>query len=503
MSQGFVLWFTGLSGSGKSTLTTRVAAELRRRGVHVETLDGDEVRKNLSRGLGFSREDRDANIRRIGFVAKLIARSGACAIAAAISPYRSVRDEVRRSTDRFCEVYCECPIEVLAERDPKGLYKKALAGEIKHFTGVDDPYEAPQAPEVHLYTDSEEPEQSVGKILTRLEELGYIPAWGKLLAASDEVRLIAPHGRDLVDRVLRGQDAETVRERAQGLEALELDASTAIALENIACGRYSPLTGFMGSKDYLRVIREMRLESGLPWPVPITLPIPEAAVARVRAAREVALRRDGAPVAVMEIHDVWQPEGGPTCAGGEIRCFGAAGTAPTPVDTRDHIRAHGWRRVVAFAADDPPVLADEYAARCALELNDGLLLQLRTTPADAIPLDVRRACWDALFAGYFARDRALVAPLPAIAAASVVLDAIVAKNHGATHILVAAGSNRAFDHYGEGELGIVPLPVEPATLSPRLGCFASPRTAPDTGHAAAFEQVRAALHRGEDDRRRP
>jgi adenylyl-sulfate kinase len=156
-----------------------VAAELRRRGVHVETLDGDEVRKQLSRGLGFSRQDRDENIRRIGFVAKLVGRSGACAIAAAISPYREVRNEVRHSIENFVEVYTECPISVLAERDPKGLYKKALAGEIKNFTGVDDPYEAPESPEVRLHTDRETPAESLEKILDRLEHLGLIPAWGK------------------------------------------------------------------------------------------------------------------------------------------------------------------------------------------------------------------------------------------------------------------------------------------------------------------------------------
>jgi adenylyl-sulfate kinase len=173
---GFVLWFTGLSGAGKSTLSALVAEEIRRRGVHVEVLDGDEVRTHLSKGLGFSKEDRDTNIRRIGFVAKLLARAGACAITAAISPYKAVRDEQRAQIERFVEVYCSCPIDALAARDPKGLYKKALAGEIPHFTGVTDPYEPPDAPEVTLFTDRETKAESVAKILTKLEELGYIRA---------------------------------------------------------------------------------------------------------------------------------------------------------------------------------------------------------------------------------------------------------------------------------------------------------------------------------------
>lgn len=171
---GFVLWFTGLSGAGKSTMSALVAEELRRRNVHVEVLDGDEVRTHLSKGLTFSKEDRDTNVRRIGFVAKLLARAGACAITAAISPYRDVRDEQRAQIDRFVEVYCSCPIDALAARDPKGLYKKALAGEIAHFTGIDDPYEPPLSPEVTLFTDRESKAESLAKILAKLESLGYI-----------------------------------------------------------------------------------------------------------------------------------------------------------------------------------------------------------------------------------------------------------------------------------------------------------------------------------------
>lgn len=177
--KGFVLWFTGLSGSGKSTLSSLVAAEIEARGLHAERLDGDEIRMHLSRGLGFSREDRDENIRRIGFVAKLVSRSGACAIAATISPYRAVRDEVRHTVERFVEVYTECPIEVLAERDPKGLYKRALAGELKNFTGVSDPYEPPLSPEIHVHTHGETPAESLARILSRLEALGLVPGPGE------------------------------------------------------------------------------------------------------------------------------------------------------------------------------------------------------------------------------------------------------------------------------------------------------------------------------------
>ena len=173
--KGFTLWFTGLPSSGKSTLARRVEEVLLERGMAVEVLDGDEVRENLSKGLGFSREDRDTNIRRIGFVAKLLSRNGVVAITAAISPYRNVRDEMRRAIGRFVEVHVDCPIDVLKERDVKGLYKKALAGEIKHFTGVDDPYEPPLKPEVVIRSDRESVDDSVATIITTLETLGYIP----------------------------------------------------------------------------------------------------------------------------------------------------------------------------------------------------------------------------------------------------------------------------------------------------------------------------------------
>ncbi|HWO94015.1 MAG TPA: adenylyl-sulfate kinase [Dehalococcoidia bacterium] len=173
LERGFTVWFTGLSGAGKTTIAERVQAELRDRGHRVEVLDGDVVRTHLSKGLGFSKEDRDTNIRRIAFVAHLLTRNGVAVITAAISPYRDVRSEAREMIGDFVEVYVKCPIEVLAERDVKGLYKKALAGEIQNFTGVSDPYEEPHAPEVIVETDREAVEDSVAKVLRALEELGY------------------------------------------------------------------------------------------------------------------------------------------------------------------------------------------------------------------------------------------------------------------------------------------------------------------------------------------
>ena len=177
--KGFTLWLTGLSGAGKTTLTEKLVPESRARGVSVEVLDGDEVRTNLSKGLGFSKADRDTNIRRIGYVSRLLSRNGVGVITAAISPYREARDEVRRVVEgdgaAFIEVFVKCPIDVLTERDVKGLYRKALAGEIKEFTGVSDPYEEPLAPEVIVETNIEPVETSAWRIIRELELRGLAP----------------------------------------------------------------------------------------------------------------------------------------------------------------------------------------------------------------------------------------------------------------------------------------------------------------------------------------
>jgi adenylyl-sulfate kinase len=179
MQKGCTLWFTGMSGSGKSTLSVLLAARLRTMGARVELLDGDIVRTQLCRGLGFNKEDREENVRRIGFVCELLSRNGVIAIAAAISPYRAGRDELRARILNFVEIYMDCPLEVLVERDVKGLYKKALAGEIPRFTGISDPYEPPIAPEVTIASSSQTLDESLSTILRRLQELGIIVSQGE------------------------------------------------------------------------------------------------------------------------------------------------------------------------------------------------------------------------------------------------------------------------------------------------------------------------------------
>jgi adenylylsulfate kinase len=205
--KGFTLWFTGLSGAGKTTVANRVEQVLRERGLKVESLDGDVVRLNLSKGLGFSKEDRDTNIKRIGFVCKLLTRNGVIAIASAISPYREVRDYNRQEIGDFVEVFVKCPLEVCIQRDVKGLYKKALAGEIKNYTGVSDPYEDPLNPEVTLETSRESVEESAVRVLDKLMELGYLP----------DILESAAHVGGQEEEVYSEEEEEKIKQRLRDL----------------------------------------------------------------------------------------------------------------------------------------------------------------------------------------------------------------------------------------------------------------------------------------------
>jgi len=172
--KGVTLWFTGLPCSGKSAIADIVAEKLKAQGLRAERLDGDIVRQDLTRDLGFSKADRDENIRRVTFVAKLLARNGVAVLVSFISPYREMRDRARQQTQNFVEIYVKCPVEVCAQRDVKGMYQKAMRGEIKEFTGVNDPYEEPLRPELVLETDKETLDQSVEKAMAKIKELGYL-----------------------------------------------------------------------------------------------------------------------------------------------------------------------------------------------------------------------------------------------------------------------------------------------------------------------------------------
>src|SRR2546421_277271 len=187
LHKGFTLWLTGLPGAGKSTLSQAIEQRLKVCHCKVEVLDGDAVRAHLSKGLGFSREDRDTNIQRIAFVCNLLTRNGVVCISAAISPYREARAWARREIGHFIEVYVKCPIEVCRQRDVKGLYKLVDEGKIKNFTGVDDPYEKPENPELVIETDKESVGESVSRIFAKLVELGYLEGEGN---SEDEAKVV-------------------------------------------------------------------------------------------------------------------------------------------------------------------------------------------------------------------------------------------------------------------------------------------------------------------------
>ncbi len=501
MSSGFVVWFTGLSGAGKSTIANALAAELARRGRHAELLDGDEVRTHLSKGLGFSKEDRDTNIRRIGYVARLVARSGGVAITAAISPYREVRDEVRAQTPGFVEVYMRCPIETLTERDTKGLYRKALAGEIANFTGVNDPYEEPLRAEVVCDTARETPAESLAKIIDALERLGHLP-------------------RRVVERLPAGDELHALRAEARTLPRLDVGQRELSDLFMLASGGLAPLDSFMGAEDYEAVVTTGRLANGHPFTIPIVL-----RAATAPSADRLALFVGDRPVGIIDITNAYRTDheaeassvygtdddahpgvrvlkdSGPwAIAGGVVALAQAASGFPeydlTPAQVRAIKTDRGWKTMVGFQTRNPVHRAHEYLQKVALETIDGLLLHplVGETKSDDIPASVRMSCYEELLRGYFPPERVLLATNPAwmryAGPKEAVFHAIVRRNYGCTHFIVGrdhAGvgnyydtyaAHRIFDEYSPGELGIEILRFEHTFYCSDCGGMASSRTCP-------------------------
>jgi ATP sulfurylase/adenylyl-sulfate kinase len=524
MSKGFVVWFTGLSGAGKSTIANELKAELERRGRHVELLDGDEVRTHLSKGLGFSKEDRDTNIRRIGYVARLVARSGGVAITAAISPYREVRDEMRRQTPGFVEVFVRCPIDTLVERDTKGLYRKALAGEIANFTGVSDPYEEPLQAEVVCDTSVETLAQSVAKVLEALGRLGHVV-------------------RDVPERLPDGEELLALRAEARRLPRLEVGQRELSDLFMLAAGALAPLDSFMGRVDYESVVERGRLAGGHPFTIPIVLRTEE-----VPRADRVALVIGDRPVGILDVADAYATdhsrearavygtedgahpgvkvlkESGRWAISGAVSALARPSSGFPELDlTPSEVRAvksrRGWRTMVGFQTRNPVHRAHEYLQKVALEMVDGLLLHplVGETKSDDIPASVRIRCYQELLEGYFPADRALLATNPAwmryAGPKEAVFHAIVRRNYGCTHFIVGrdhAGvgsyydtyaAHRIFDEYGAAELGIEILRFEHTFYCSVCGGMASTRTCPhpkENHRTLSGTAVRALLNAGDD-----
>ncbi|MFN2464796.1 MAG: sulfate adenylyltransferase [Candidatus Dormibacteria bacterium] len=542
-ARGVTIWLTGLSGAGKSTISTPLAAELERRGRRVEILDGDAVRENLSKGLTFSKEDRDTNIRRIGYVAELLTRNGVAVITAAISPYAAIRDEVRARIGDFVEVHVDCSVPELTRRDVKGLYEKALRGEIKNFTGVSDPYEAPENPEVRVSSETQTVEESVADILAALESRGYIPA-APLPARAGAT----PHGGELKVRLASPERARELDAEAASLPAVELDAWAVSDLELFAGGGLSPLTGFMGDEDLGSVRDRLRLSNGLVWSIPIILPVTAEQAHGLGEGSRVALRAGGENLAVLTVTETYSYDRAKLAAAvygtsdeahpGVARTLAqpdhaVAGPVEvikvpegsfrdrrlTPTQVREEIARRGWRTVVGFQTRNPVHRAHEYLQKVALEQVDGLLLHplVGETKGDDIPADVRMRCYDALIENHYPPDRVLLSVFPAsmryAGPREAIFHALVRKNYGCTHFIVGrdhAGvgnyygtyaAQEIFEQFGREEIGIELLKFEHSFWCRACGGMATTRTCPHSGDdrvVLSGTRVREMLRAGQD-----
>jgi sulfate adenylyltransferase/3'-phosphoadenosine 5'-phosphosulfate synthase len=542
MSKGVTVWFTGLSGSGKTTVARRVLELLQARHILSERLDGDVVRQSLCRDLGFSKEDRDKNIERVTFVSKVLTRNGVVVLSCFISPYAKMRDNARTEIGDFVEIYVKTPLEVLVERDVKGMYKKAMAGEIQGFTGVNDPYEEPISAELTLETASETIEQSAERVIRLLEEKGFIPAWdavtavaaGDRSASAREVERAkkvpgpsVPHGGELVNRELTGAQRDAAIARAKGLASLSLDERESSDLEMIGYGALSPLTGFMRKADYDTVVDSMRLSDGLVWAMPVTKAVSAEQAKQLKVGQEVALHMaDGQLQGLMQITDIYAYDKQREAQ----QCFGTTDTAHpgvarlmtqgemliggpvqvvnrpvhdlfneyrlTPIETRQRFDELGWKTVVAFQTRNPVHRAHEYLQKVAMEIVDGLLLHplVGATKSDDVPADVRMKTYEAILEGYYPKNRAMLSVFPAVmryaGPREALWHAIARKNYGCTHFIVGRDHAGVGNYYGSydaqvlidrfpaHELGITPFKFEHTFFCATCGSMASTRTCP-------------------------
>ncbi len=509
MQKGVTVWFTGLSGSGKTTIAKRVRDMLQERHILTERLDGDVVRQSLCRDLGFSKEDRDKNIERVTFVAKMLTQNAVVVLTAFISPYKRMRDNARAEIGDFLEVYVRAPMPVLIERDVKGMYKKALAGEIQNFTGVNDPYEEPNNPELVLDTAEESVDESAAKVLHLLEERGYVPRESAAASAASvadrraaSTREVAasrrapgpstPHGGALIDRELKGDARSEALERAKALPKFGLDEREMTDLEMIGVGALSPITGFMRKLDYDCVVESMRLSDGSIWAMPVNLRTSLDQARGLSEGQEIALTdREGRILGVMHVTEIYQPDK----AREAQNVYGTTDTAHpgvarvmtqddvyvagpvwviarpsytdfeqyrlTPLETRQKFDGMGWKTVVGFQTRNPVHRAHEYLQKVALENVDGLLLHplMGATKSDDVPADVRMRTYEAIVDKYYPKNRVVLGIFPAAmryaGPREAVWHAIARKNYGCTHFIVGRDHAGVGNYYGSYDAQIL------------------------------------------------
>lgn len=534
MPRGVTVWFTGLPASGKSTIARRLEERLKELGLPVERLDGDTVRQSLTRDLGFSREDREQNIERVRFVAKLLTRNGVVVLAAFVSPFESMRSACRREIGDFLLIYVKASRATLLQRDVKGLYRKALAGQLQHFTGVDDPFEEPSDADLVLDTDHLSIEEAVHQVEELLAARGYLPsrvsAWAKALSPEPHAALFG-HGGRLVDQVLSEAARCQALARAATLPAIRLDRQAQCDLELIAVGAMSPLTGFLGRQDYDCVVEHLRLMDGTVWPLPITLPVAAELAHALHLGEDAALLDEGGRLlALLRVEDVYpydkerearlvfgttdpaHPGVARLLAQGEYYVGGTvwlvahpeipfAEHCLTPRATRQAFATRGWRRVVAFQTRNPVHRAHEYIQKTALETVDGLLFHplIGWTKEDDVPAEIRLQSYRVLLAHYYPPERVLLAGFPAAmryaGPREALFHALCRKNYGCTHFIVGrdhAGvgnyyrpydAQRIFERFRPEEIGITVLSFENAFYCRRCNGMATTKTCPHPADA--------------------
>ncbi|MHA2621648.1 MAG: adenylyl-sulfate kinase [bacterium JZ-2024 1] len=470
MKEGFVVWFTGLPASGKTTLAQMLRRSFSDLKVSAVILDGDQIRSNLWPELKYTREDRDENIRRMAHLAHLLIREGVVAIVSAISPYRRLRDYARHLARRFVEVYLDCPLEVCEKRDPKGMYLRARRGEIPQFTGISDPYEVPENPEIILKTAEFTPAQCLNILLERLRQLGYLGA--------SSGGLITPNGGLLVNRVLDPNEVRQVL--AENPPRLEVSDDVLMDAEKIAVGAYSPLTGFMDSRQIEEVLTTYRLPGGAPFGMPVFLCLQEQYARQLRPQDRVLLCQGTAePIAVLNVEQVERVEPSawarPMFGTEDTKHPGVAWLAAlpeylvsgevsliqgvkhpyqayeeSPSNLRKDFVARGWRKVAAFQTRNPPHRAHEYTQRLALQIADGLLIQpiLGKKKEGDFGTEAILGAYERLIQNYLPQDRVILKGLSTwmryAGPREAVFHAVVRRNYGCSHFIVGR------DHAGVG-----------------------------------------------------
>jgi sulfate adenylyltransferase/3'-phosphoadenosine 5'-phosphosulfate synthase len=469
----------------------------------------------------------------------MLARNGVVVLSAFISPYRRMRDNARTEIGDFLEIFVRTPMEVLLERDVKGMYKKAMAGEIQNFTGVNDPYEEPENPELILDTASETIEESALRVVQLLEERGYVPsgtvsAVGGHAAAARAASAAkrtpgpsVPHGGTLVNRELEGDALEAAIAHAKELPRLTLDDREQSDLEMIGVGALSPLTGFMRRLDYETVVESMRLSDGLIWALPVTKAVSKEEAQSLKEGQEVTLVNEaGDAMAIMQVTDIF----GYDKTREAERCFGTTETAHpgvarlyaqgdmliggpvqvlrrpahtqfgeyrlTPLETRKKMDEAGWKTVVGFQTRNPVHRAHEYLQKVALETIDGLMLHplVGATKSDDVPAEVRMRTYEEILAHYYPKQRVLLSVFPAAmryaGPREAVFHAICRKNYGCTHFIVGRDHAGVGNYYGSydaqvlidtfppHELGITAVKYEHTFYCRTCGNMASTRSCP-------------------------